>query len=74
MKAEIEWHRVEYCDYGWYSDTIPEPGKVLVTTSWGDVSLDTVVETDDGISFDYYDDSVKAWAYLPEPFRYEGNI
>lgn len=72
MKAEIEWHKVEYCDDGWYSDTIPDIGPVLVTTNWGEVSKDTVIDSDDGIYFEFFDDSVKAWAYLPEPYSYEG--
>lgn len=63
------WHRVYWDDDCWTTDVIPKAGSVLVTTNWGAVALDTIVETKDGLAFDFYTDVVVAWAYLPDPYK-----
>lgn len=70
-KNTVIWHKVEWDDDGWSTDVQPKPGTVLVTTIWGDVSLDTIVDGKDGLYFDFYNEAVAAWAELPAPYKEE---
>lgn len=57
-----------------YACPLPEDGqKVLITTMWDSVLIDTFCEDDGVCYFDNYDGfvDIKAWKPLPEPYKAE---
>ena len=57
-----------------YACPLPEDGqKVLITTMWDSVLIDTFCEDDGVCYFDNYDGfvDIKAWRPLPEPYKAE---
>lgn len=80
-RSLTEKEKEDFAEQGYSEDSIsfmydcplPEDGQeVLITTSCGDVRLDTFCR-DDGCYFETYcdEDDVKAWMPMPKPYKSE---
>ena len=71
MSSETKtvWHRVQWDDVRGISDEIPNAGPVLVTTRYKEVAVDVAIVTENGVIFDFYGESVAAWAEMPDPYK-----
>ncbi len=71
MKTEIEWIPIEYDEGGQIISKMPENNQEVLVSFKTTVGIDTFFN-DDGYYFDnYYFDDIKAWAYLPKPYKEE---
>ena len=68
-ETKTKWHRVRWDTVRGFSDEIPNGGPVLVTTSHKEVAADVAIVTENGVIFDFYGESVVAWAEMPDPYQ-----
>lgn len=71
MSSETKtvWHPVHWGDDCGLADEIPNAGPVLVTTKYKEVAVDVAIVTENGVIFDFYGESVVAWAEMPDPYK-----
>ena len=68
-ETKTVWHRVQWDDERGIPDEIPNAGPILVTTRHKEVAVDVAIVTENGVIFDFYGESVVAWAEMPDPYK-----
>ena len=71
-EKELEWVVDSCVDYA-YDCQLPDDDDedVLITTSYGYVTIDTFHKDCDGCWFENYEEDVIAWMPLPSPAKFE---
>jgi hypothetical protein len=71
MKVEIEWIPIVFGDDGQIISVMPNDGEEVLVSFKHDVAIDTCFKNGRYYFDTYCDEDIKAWAYLPKPYKEE---